>query len=247
MDKLKNNQKGFTAIEILLAIIILVLMGIVGYMVYHNDHKTKTAFVSTAGPKTSTRSTESSTTTTTNPYAGWKTYSGLSPVTFKYPSNWTVSSGHAAAGNQAITVNAPARDINGTSYQFGLGMTVYSTTSQYIPSAYTVYSSSAIADTSFPQRMYFLLTEAPINNGSSSCVTDVQVGSQNLPRGATSGQTIPTSTVGKDLDIDGNYTLTNPPSGDSYDQTIGCFNGSDFSSYQEVQQAQQIVSSLTEN
>ena len=87
----------------------------------------------------------------------------------------------------------------------------------------------------------------PNKNGSSSCVTDVQVGSQNLSQGATSGQTLTTSTSGKDLDIDGYYTLTNPPSSDSYDQTIGCFSGGDFASFQEVQQAQQIVSSLSEN
>lgn len=246
MGKLKNNSKGFTAVEGLLIILILVVIGAVGYMVYHNDHKAKTASVSTTAAKTSSTSSSTKSTAAANPYAGWKTYSALSPVSFKYPSNWTVSTGNAATGNQTITVNAPARDINGTSYQFGLGMTVYSTSSQYIPASNVVYSSTPVTDSGFPQSMYFLLTND--NPSQGSCVTDVQVSSQNVAKGQPSnGQTIPTSTSGKNLDIDGNYTLTTNPSNLAYDQTIGCFSGSDFSSFPEVQQAQQIISSISEN
>lgn len=41
MGKLKNNQSGFGAVEGILVLVIVVLIGVVGYMVYHN-HKTKT-------------------------------------------------------------------------------------------------------------------------------------------------------------------------------------------------------------
>lgn len=48
MIKLKNNQKGFSALEGLLIVIILVIIGTVGWIIYKNNHKT----VSVA-PKTS--------------------------------------------------------------------------------------------------------------------------------------------------------------------------------------------------
>jgi prepilin-type N-terminal cleavage/methylation domain-containing protein len=38
MNRISKNQKGFTAVEVLLVILILVVIGAVGYMVYHNDH-----------------------------------------------------------------------------------------------------------------------------------------------------------------------------------------------------------------
>ncbi|HET8991571.1 MAG TPA: hypothetical protein VFN31_00865 [Candidatus Saccharimonadales bacterium] len=75
MGKLKNNQKGFSAVEATLILVIVILIGIVGYMVYKNHHNTTKASVSSAPA---------------NPYAGWKTYTDSSGVfTFKYPADWT--------------------------------------------------------------------------------------------------------------------------------------------------------------
>jgi Tfp pilus assembly protein PilV len=59
VGKLKNSQKGFTAVEGLLIVLILVVIGAVGYMVYHNDHKTKTLNASTSASTQSTKSTVS--------------------------------------------------------------------------------------------------------------------------------------------------------------------------------------------
>lgn len=65
MGKLKYDQKGFTAVEGLLIVLILVVIGAVGYMVYHNDHKAKT--ISTTNTSTTKPTTTAKTTTITQP------------------------------------------------------------------------------------------------------------------------------------------------------------------------------------
>jgi len=60
MNKTPKNQKGFTTVEGLLITLILVVIGGVGYMVYHNDHKTKAASLSTTAAKTTTSSSTKS-------------------------------------------------------------------------------------------------------------------------------------------------------------------------------------------
>jgi hypothetical protein len=45
MNKIFKNQKGFTAVEGLLIVLTLVVIGAVGYMVYHNDHKTNNSSI----------------------------------------------------------------------------------------------------------------------------------------------------------------------------------------------------------
>ena len=40
MGKLKTDEKGFGAVEAILIVIIIVLIGAVGYLVYKNNHKT---------------------------------------------------------------------------------------------------------------------------------------------------------------------------------------------------------------
>jgi uncharacterized protein (UPF0333 family) len=96
MNKISKNQKGFTVLEGLLIVLILVVIGAVGYMVYHNDHKTKAVSVSTTAAKTpttkNTSSTKPTTTASANPYDGWKTYTLKNEkLSFEYPSSWTLS------------------------------------------------------------------------------------------------------------------------------------------------------------
>jgi hypothetical protein len=80
MNKLSKNQKGFTAVEGLLIILILVVIGGVGYMVYHNNHKTKPVAASTTTANTSI----------SNPYSGWKSFCSTSgKLCLKYPTTWT--------------------------------------------------------------------------------------------------------------------------------------------------------------
>jgi type II secretory pathway pseudopilin PulG len=87
MGKISNNtnkNKGFTLVEVLLLIVVLILVGGLGYLGFKQVNKKS---------KTSSSSTTATTakTAAVDPYAGWKTgtlkYEKLS---FKYPSNWNL-------------------------------------------------------------------------------------------------------------------------------------------------------------
>ncbi len=72
MSKLRNNEKGFGVVEGLLIVAVVVLLGVVGYMVYKNHHKTTTVSATkttTSSTKPATSSTSKSTapSTTTTP------------------------------------------------------------------------------------------------------------------------------------------------------------------------------------
>ncbi len=89
MGKLQNNQKGFTALEGSLVVLILAVIGVVGYMVYHNDYKTKTVSVTTRSNNKPATTTSTPKTTDTVTY---KTYSDYAAqASFQYPSTWTIA------------------------------------------------------------------------------------------------------------------------------------------------------------
>lgn len=111
MNKLRKNESGFSAVEVILALIIVALICVVGYMVYKNHHKTNTAVA--------TKKSSSQTSTTskpTNPYAGWLTCNDTTlGVHFRYPASWSESGRAddcgALAGpdrEQAFTLTSPS-------------------------------------------------------------------------------------------------------------------------------------------
>lgn len=73
MGKVRNNQLGFSAVEVVLVLAIVGLIGVVGFLVYNNQHKTPSSTTSTASTtptqtKTSiTDSTKQVATTTPTP------------------------------------------------------------------------------------------------------------------------------------------------------------------------------------
>lgn len=97
MNKIKKNESGFSVVEALL-IIILVVIGAVGYMVYHNDNKSKVVSANNTAKTSINNTSKASTTTTTNPYSGWSTYTDTSGwFTLKYPSDWTNNTAQAGS------------------------------------------------------------------------------------------------------------------------------------------------------
>jgi hypothetical protein len=130
MKKISKNQKGFTAVEGLLIILILVVIGAVGYMVYRNDHKTKTASVSSTSLTTSSSKKSSATTKSANPYAGWQTYhSKLGDFTIQYPANWNITgfNGETPVGQNQFNGNETELYISeypGSTTENNFGVTV---------------------------------------------------------------------------------------------------------------------------
>jgi prepilin-type N-terminal cleavage/methylation domain-containing protein len=116
MGKLQRNQSGFSAVELILVIVIVALISVVGWLVYKDHHKTMPA----ATTNTSTNKSVSSTGTTTatpNPYSGWKTNTSLG-MTLEYPSNWTFQD------NSSSNSSLPDANLTPPDSSNGEGLTV---------------------------------------------------------------------------------------------------------------------------
>ena len=101
MGKLQNNQHGFSAIEGLLILIAVAIIGGTGWYVYNANKKANTSYNSASQSSQSTvkfakRKTAATTTVTPNqssdPTAGWATYASASGgFSLKYPKTWVTS------------------------------------------------------------------------------------------------------------------------------------------------------------
>lgn len=87
MGKILKDDKGFSVVELFLVLIIVALVGALGWFVYKDHNK---ATVTT----NSTTSTQQTTTAqAVSPYKGWKSYTLGNAVSFKYPSTWSITNG----------------------------------------------------------------------------------------------------------------------------------------------------------
>lgn len=91
MRKLRTDGRGFAIVELCLIIVIIVLVGIIGWLVYKNHHQTTSAITKTSSVSSKTTSSKSSATSSNSTtYSGWQTFSD-SVLSIKYPSSWTFS------------------------------------------------------------------------------------------------------------------------------------------------------------
>lgn len=86
MNKIKNNQSGFSAVELILILLVVGLLGAVGFLVYKNQKKP-------AATTTTTTSTQKVTTEPTkaevDPTADWTAFSSKEgEFSVKYPTAW---------------------------------------------------------------------------------------------------------------------------------------------------------------
>jgi Tfp pilus assembly protein PilV len=101
-----KNYFGFSAVEALIALLIVAALGLGGWYVWHHRHMGQTA--------NRTTTTQSSINKSADSYAGWKTYkdtgyASASGINFKYPANWRITvAGRDPVGN---TTN-PVASIN---------------------------------------------------------------------------------------------------------------------------------------
>jgi Tfp pilus assembly protein PilE len=107
MNKQKKSESGFSVVELILVIVIVALIGVVGWMVYKNHHKnsSKTISSNSQSSKTVISNSDSKTISTNEQYAGWKTYTTkYEKLSFKYPANWTLKDTSQSQGSGCTQV-----------------------------------------------------------------------------------------------------------------------------------------------
>lgn len=87
---MKINQKGFSVVEVLIVIVVIGLVGAIGWTVYarqDNDQDKQTPTPTSSQNEEADQATE-----TADPYEGWQTYTNSQlGYSFKYPDSWTVT------------------------------------------------------------------------------------------------------------------------------------------------------------
>ena len=176
MSRFNKNESGFSAIEIVIVVVVLAAIGIAGYFVAkHVDTKKSVA-----------------TAQTTSPYAGWKTYCDktVSKGCFKYPANWAFT---ASPGGMVVSVTDPAETVtvyynNSDSQDRGSGQAY----SPYILGQYNLSNTTlglkivGFAGTSdggiegsFPPEIGIYntssLTNYPLTTGSNSTIPSIPI------------------------------------------------------------------------
>jgi cytoskeletal protein RodZ len=148
MGKLNNDNNGFGGVELLLAIVIVVLLGVVGWFVYKDHNKTTTAKVATV-IKTVTKttaatssSTSTSTTSTTSvfkiPELGIEVTvpNSIKNIVYNVDPSGTLSTGQTyqsvTLSTQTLTSLDANCSVNGSAPPLG---TIFKTTGQYPSSA----------------------------------------------------------------------------------------------------------------
>jgi uncharacterized protein YxeA len=105
------SDKGFTALSIMVAVLVIIVVIAAGLYIWHHSKQTKTA-AKNSNVTHEQRSTTEPQGQPTNPYATWKTYtdsgySAASDITIKYPADWQVKVGGSNAFAWEILQSAP--------------------------------------------------------------------------------------------------------------------------------------------
>jgi len=111
MQKVKNNESGFGAVELALVVIVLVLLSAGGWIIYR-----KLATPSGTSNTTNNTNQTTTTTTTTDPTANWKRADSIGGAySIKVPDGWELT-------------NYPGNTLNGDSITFSEGKAAIITT-----------------------------------------------------------------------------------------------------------------------
>lgn len=90
MKKIKNNQTGFSALEIILIILLIGVLAGVGWYVWHS--RTTNTASTAVQPALQTTKAATITPKPVDPYAGWQTVStGDKDMSIKIPVSWIVT------------------------------------------------------------------------------------------------------------------------------------------------------------
>lgn len=103
MGKVRKHESGFSAVEVILVLAVVVLISAVGFMVYKNYNKKTTD--SSAATTTSTKATTSAGIITSGPQSGWSTYTNNAVgFSIAYPN--TVEGDSACATPSTVSSGA---------------------------------------------------------------------------------------------------------------------------------------------
>lgn len=106
MKKLHNEQSGFGTIELVIIIVVVALLGTVGWEIYKHQKKTTP---SSTTPTTTNHSTTTTPSPTPDPTANWKKVSSIGGAySIKIPDGWAVT-------------NYPGNVMNSDSVTFSSG------------------------------------------------------------------------------------------------------------------------------
>jgi type II secretory pathway pseudopilin PulG len=95
---MKTKQNGFSAVETILVLVIVGLLGFIGWYVWHNS-SAKNVNASMSKPVTAKN--------TSDPYAGWQTYND-DHVNFKYPADWQAGTGADKYAAVSVSATSPS-------------------------------------------------------------------------------------------------------------------------------------------
>jgi Flp pilus assembly pilin Flp len=119
MKKLLKNEKGFSAVELLLTLILIAVIVFIGLYVVHNRKSSNKTNVAASTTKISNSSSAKGV-TEVNPYAGWQSYcSSFGGFCFKFPSGWKINkqintNTQVAPENEIDTITSPSGKVKVT-------------------------------------------------------------------------------------------------------------------------------------
>ena len=103
----QESEAGFGLAGLLAVVVVLVVVGTAGWLVYRRDHGTARKDASTTSSTTTPKTAESSTTQQpVDPYVGWQTYTDSEyHYSFMYPTGWALTSttGHDIGGVRLLS------------------------------------------------------------------------------------------------------------------------------------------------
>lgn len=111
----KAASEGFSAVEALIVIVVIVAIGLGGWLVWRHNHQKKAATAS--NNSTSQTGKQSSSTQPVDPYAGWRTgTSAMAGFSIKYPADWTYNSIMGKDNAEHTTIDSPHMHLTIDSY-----------------------------------------------------------------------------------------------------------------------------------
>ncbi len=118
MKTIKNNESGFSAVELVLIIALVVALGVIGWLVYRNQKKTSTAPVTNT---TTAVQKPAPATPAVDPTAKWTAYSDATgKFSLRYPTTWVTATSPELC-SPGILLLGPTKNTVGRCASEGFG------------------------------------------------------------------------------------------------------------------------------